>query len=95
LRCVYNKECRSLFLYPIVVLALSTGMRRGEILGLRWRDVDLCNKRVVIQETKNGERRAVPLVGNALQFIEKLKINARGSKDDYMFHSPSYFYKGI
>ena len=82
------KESRSLFLYPIVVLALSTGMRRGEILGLRWRDVDLCNKRVVIQETKNGERRAVPLVGNSLQLIEKLKINARGAKDDYIFHSP-------
>ena len=82
------KESRSPFLSSIVVLALSTGMRRGEILGLRWRDVDLCNKRIVIQETKNGERRALPLVGNLLQLIEKLKINASGSKDDYIFHSP-------
>ena len=81
-------ESRSLFLYPIIVLALSTGMRRGEILGLRWRDVDFDTKRIVIQETKNGERRAVPLVGTALQLIEKLKINARDSKDDYIFHSP-------
>jgi integrase len=81
-------ESRSLFLYPIVVLALSTGMRRGEILGLKWRDVDFDTKRIVIQETKNGERRAVPLVGTALQLIEKLKINARDSKDDYIFHSP-------
>jgi integrase len=41
-------------------------MRRGEILGLKWRDVDFDTKRIVIQETKNGERRAVPLVGMAL-----------------------------
>ena len=82
------KKSRNVFLHPIVVLALLTGMRRGEILGLRWRDVDLYNKRIVIQETKNGERRAMPLVDNSLQLIEKLKINARGSKDDYIFHSP-------
>ena len=49
------RESRSLFLYPIVVLALSTGMRRGEILGLKWRDVDFDTKRIVIQETKNDE----------------------------------------
>jgi integrase len=28
-------------LYPIVVLAIATGMRRGELLALQWRDVDL------------------------------------------------------
>lgn len=82
------KESRSPFLHPIVVLALSTGMRRGEILGLRWRDVDFDSQRIVIQETKNGERRAVPLVGTALQLIDKLKINGRGSIDDFIFHSP-------
>jgi integrase len=82
------KESRSLFLYPIVVLALSTGMRRGEILGLKWRDVDFDTKRIVIQETKNGERRAVPLVGMALHLIDNLKINRGGSIDDFIFHSP-------
>jgi len=82
------KESKSIFLHPIVVLALSTGMRKGEILGLRWRDVDFDSKRIVIQETKNGERRAVPLVGAALQLIDNLKVNGRGSMDDFIFHSP-------
>lgn len=82
------KKSRSIFLHPIVVLALSTGMRKGEILRLRWRDMNFDSKRIVIQETKNGERRAVPLVGIALQLIKKLKINDSGSFEDFIFHSP-------
>ena len=82
------RESRSSFLYIIVVLALSTGMRKGEILGLRWRDVDFHSRRIVIQETKNGERRAVPLVATSLQLIEQLKANDFNSMDDFIFHSP-------
>jgi integrase len=47
------------YLYPVVVLALSTGMRQGEIMGLTWDDVDLHRKRITLHETKNGERRIV------------------------------------
>ena len=47
-------------LYPIVSLALSTGMRRGEILALRWKDVDLDAGRVrveqALEQTKEGIR---------------------------------------
>ena len=82
------KESRSSFLYIIVVLALSTGMRKGEVLGLRWRDIDFHNRRIVIQETKNGERRAVPLVAISLQLIEQLKAKGFDSMDDFIFHSP-------
>ena len=82
------KESRSSFLYIIVVLALSTGMRKGEILGLRWRDIDFHNRRIVIHETKNGERRAVPLVATSLQLIDQLKANDFNSMDDFIFHSP-------
>lgn len=60
------------YLYPVVVLALSTGMRHGEILNLRWSDVDLVRARIVLQDTKNGERRNVPLTGHAFEEIEKL-----------------------
>jgi integrase len=53
----------SLYLHTIVVLALSTGMRKGEILNLRWKQVDFKNKRIILTKTKNGETRSVPLVG--------------------------------
>ena len=63
-------------------------MRKGEILGLKWGDIDFHNRRIVIQETKNGERRAVPLVATPLQLIDELKVNACDSMDDFIFHSP-------
>ena len=48
-------------LREIVALAVSTGMRRGEILGLRFLDVDLSNHRIMLPQTKNGEGRIVYL----------------------------------
>lgn len=66
------KESRYEHLYTIVVLALSTGMRQGEILNLRWSDVDLNRGRMILHETKNGERRAVPLLGYAQELVNQL-----------------------
>lgn len=71
------KESSSSYLYTIVVLALSTGMRQGEIMGLTWKDVDLQEKRIILHETKNGERRVVPLVGHALELLINLSKNRR------------------
>lgn len=66
------KESSSLYLYPVVVLALSTGMRQGEIMGLTWDVVDLKKGRAILHETKNGERRAVAITGHALEVINDL-----------------------
>ena len=60
------------YLYPVVVLALSTGARQGEIMNLTWDDVDLSKKRAILHETKNGTRRALPLVGHALELLKDL-----------------------
>ena len=58
-------------LKTIVLLAITTGGRRGEISGLRWRDVDLKRKRIIFGDTKNGETRAAPLVGPALEAMHE------------------------
>jgi len=50
-----------------IALAAFTGMRRGELLGLRWTDVDLAGRRVYLRETKNGSLRVVAL--NELAFM--------------------------
>jgi integrase len=77
-----KSECR--YLYLIVVMAISTGMRRGEIRGLRWRDVDLQKGRIVLEKTKNEEARAVPLVGKAHALLSDLAKRPH-EDDDLLF----------
>ncbi len=57
---------RENWLKELVVFAVNTGMRRGEILNLRWQDVDLARRTLTIQtrenfKTKHGRRRVVPV----------------------------------
>ncbi|CAG1021725.1 Putative defective protein IntQ [Methylococcales bacterium] len=66
------KESLNPYLYPVVVLALSTGMRQGEVMGLTWDDIDLNRGRAILHETKNGDRRAVHLSGHALELVKEL-----------------------
>jgi integrase len=68
-------------LLPVVLLAISTGARRGEILGLRWPQVSLERRVIVLEETKNGERRALPLAGAALDVMIKLAQERRCDTD--------------
>ncbi|KTD25451.1 site-specific recombinase XerD [Legionella lansingensis] len=73
-------------LYTIVVLALSTGMRKGEILNLKRRDVFLNEGFVVLEKTKNKERRRVPIIGYAHEVLaQHLKIARLDS--NYVFPS--------
>lgn len=59
----------------VVLFALETAMRRGEILSLRWGDVDFTRHTVAIQEAKNGHSRSIPLTPRALSILEERKAN--------------------
>lgn len=82
-RCLTNDERSSLLnavsesahphVFAIVLLALTTGARKGEILSLHWKDVDLSLKRAVLHDTKNKERRTLTLVPQVVQQLRKLK----------------------
>lgn len=54
---------RSRSLFPALVMALNTGLRRGELAGLRWSNVDLEARRLTVgkSKTKAGVGRKVPL----------------------------------
>ena len=54
-------KAASRHLRPILICALETGMRGGEILKLRWSDVDMKNSMIFLLETKNGKARHVPM----------------------------------
>lgn len=68
----------------IVLLALETAMRRGELASLKWRDVFLSEQYLVLPDTKNGSSRAVPLSKKAvglLQGLKEAKASSPGAGD--------------
>jgi len=48
-------------LYLIVLLAITTGARRGELLNLKWGNIDLHNNLAYVETSKNGQPRVLPL----------------------------------
>lgn len=67
-RCALLDACKTsndANIHLVVVLAISTGMRAGEIGNLQWEQVSLARKRITLTDTKNEETRVVPLVGLA------------------------------
>lgn len=71
----------------IVIFAACTGMRRGEIVNVRWKDIDLVQKVVRVHSsstfrTKSGKRRVIPLNVIALQLLERLDHK---TSEDYVF----------
>jgi integrase len=71
-----NSKCQ--FLTPFVVLALNTGMRRSEILGLSNRSIDWKNRMATLDDTKNGETRYVPLNETAMEALRSLPESEDG-----------------
>ena len=83
------KNSSNPLLYPVVVVALSTGMRQGEIMNLCWKDVNLKQGYAILHETKNGEIRRVALAGYALENLKKLKKIQR-IDTDFIFPHPRH-----
>ncbi len=69
-------------LYALVVVALGTGARQGELLSLRWSDVDLDRCRATLEHTKNGERRVLPLEGPVLDILRERKARREDGIDE-------------
>ena len=69
---------RNPLILPILVVALETAMRRGELLGMTWADVHLDRAVVRLPLTKNGSSRWVPLSSRAVAAIASLDRSASG-----------------
>jgi integrase len=76
------EECPA-WLQAIVALAVSTGMRRGEILGLRWMDLDVEHSGLLLRQTKNGEGRIVYLNNMALAAVRSIDFDKEPSPPTY------------
>ncbi len=75
------------YLKPMVLLVLNTGLRRGEVFNLRWEDVDLKKKQIVVEgvTAKSGQSRFIALNSEAWALLKDWKEQAQG---DWVFTSP-------
>ena len=69
----------------MVELVLNSGLRKSELLHLKWSDIDLKNRLLFIWDTKNKESRSIPLNDNAVKVIIRIPRNL---KSEYLFPSP-------
>lgn len=88
-RILNSEEATSLIaaavphLKPILIIALNTGMRRGEILSLKWRNINLVNGYIFIEDSKSGKSRKVPMNSLVLETFRNIK-----RVHEYVFYNP-------
>jgi len=72
------------YLYSIVRIALLSGMRFGEIIGLQWVDVDFGQRKILLEETKNGDRRIIPITDEVGAAFKECQTYG-SDKNNYVF----------
>lgn len=66
------KKTRNKLIHPAVMLAIETALRRGELLNLKWSDIDLNRRTAHIPHTKTGYARTIPLTDAALLVLSSI-----------------------
>ena len=74
----YRQGTRNIWVKPIVELAIETAARRGELLSLRWENIDLKRRTAHLPDTKNGDARTIPLSSRAVAILEGLPRSIEG-----------------
>ena len=62
-------------LYLLVLMAITTGARRGELLSLRWDDIDFEKQAAYVNNTKNGEAKVLPLTTDVINELQVFNQN--------------------
>jgi integrase len=63
-------------LKPIIIVGLNTGMRRNEILSLKWRDMNFDQRSIFIEDSKSGKSRKVPMNDLVVETFKSLPRNS-------------------
>jgi integrase len=84
------KHSRNEHLLPIVLIAITTGMRQGEITGLTWNCIDLDKGIISLKESKNGQPRTLSLVGQPLVILRE-RFARRQPTNPYVFPAKKRF----
>jgi integrase len=69
---------KNIYVKPMVIVAIESAMRRGELLSLEWANVDLDKRTVFLPATKNGTSRCVPLSSISIAVLNALHRSEAG-----------------
>lgn len=73
-KLLLEKATNPIWLRSLLMVALHTGMRRGEILDLRWQNVDLLKRLIRVVKSKNGEKRSIPMSNTLCTLFKSMNI---------------------
>lgn len=82
-------------LYLLIMMAITTGSRKGELMNLRWSDIDLDRQTAFVETTKNGQPKVMPLTDDVVAELGRFI----GKESELIFNSeikpdkPYEFYK--
>lgn len=78
-------------LRPIVIMALNTGMRKGEILELKWSEINMDTRRIMVKRSKNNEIRIIPINNVLYNVLEPLNNAITDGKPVFIYKDGSPF----
>ena len=72
------QRSRTRNLSELLILALETAMRRGELLALTWDDINLERRELLVRQSKNGRSRTIPLTARAQATLSNMQTGSSG-----------------
>lgn len=84
-------------LTPVVLLAMNTGLRRGELTSLEWRDIDLGRKMLTVrrERAKSGKQRHIPLNAEAMSVLTQWRSQGRDQGRLFRVNDPKKAWEGV
>lgn len=70
-------------LYLLILMAITTGSRKGELMNLRWSDIDLDRQTAYVETTKNGQPKVMPLTDDVVAELGRFI----GKESEFIFNS--------
>jgi integrase len=83
------KQSGNPYLYTVFITALHSGMRKGEVLHLKWENISFKTREIHLSTSKNGEPRDIPMTNEVYAELSKLYENPKLDINGLVFPSPN------
>lgn len=81
-------EASTEHLKPVIMIALRTGMRKGEIADLKWEQIDMRHREIEVTKTKSGKKRIIPICEDLYEVFLSMWGENSGSEFVFQYEDP-------